>query len=528
VRRARSLPLLLAFLALGSASCRARPRPAPAPSPTPRTGGVFRFALTEPRGLDPAFSEDAYQWLLIDQIFDGLVSLDAELNIVPGLAKTWTVSPDGLHYRFTLRPEARFHNGRPVTADDVAWSFARAAQAPGGLAREYLGNVVGGSEAAEGRATTISGIQTDGPHELLITLAHSYAPFLGTLAIPTLRVVPREDVEARGPAFARSPVGTGAFKVQEWRPGRRLVLTANEGHWAGRPYLDRVEVLFEGWEDDAVEPFLRGDVDAALVTTKDLARLPKDVNLVERYELGMTCLGLNLAFPPMDDLRVRRAAAMSLDRDAIVKSSGRVAVPSRGIVPFGIAGGAPGAFAPERDLENARRLLAEAGYPGPRGLPVVDLWANRASPRTRDVAEAIARNLWEVGIQVRHREASWAQLLDVVDAGKAPAYLLTWVADTPDRDSFLGVLFHSKGANNYLHYEDAEVDRLIDDARRDMDPMARARLYHAAEERIGAASVLIPLFSQASTYAVRRGVEGFNLDPMGQIDLSRIYWEPPR
>jgi ABC-type transport system substrate-binding protein len=102
------------------------------------------------------------------------------------------------------------------------------------------------------------------------------------------------------------------------------------------------------------------------------------------------------------------------------------------------------------------------------------------------------------------------------------------VVDTPDRDSFLGVLFHSKGANNYLHYSDPEVDRLLDEARADMDPVARIRLYHAAEERIGAASVLIPLYSQSNAYALRPGVQGFTLNPMGLIDFSRVSWEGPR
>ena len=465
--------------------------------------------------------------MLIEQVFDGLVRLDPDLNIVPALAKTWVVSPDGLHYRFTLRPEARFHNGRPVTAEDVAWSFLRAARVPGGLAREYVGHIAGGAEAERGRAATIAGIQTEGPQALAITLTTPYAPFLGTLAIPQLRVVPREEVEARGADFARRPVGSGPFKVQEWGKDGRLVLTANDAYWGGRPFLDRVEVRLGGG-DETVEPFLRGELDMALLGKKDRPLLPADVTVVQRLELGMTFLGLNLAFAPLDDLRVRRAAALSLDRDAIVEASGRLAIASRGIVPDGIAGGAPRAFAPERDLAEARRLLAEAERPGGRGLRVLDFWANRASPPTRAVAEAIGRNLAEVGLRVRHRAASWAEFVDVVDSGKAPVYLLTWVVDTPDRDSFLGVLFHSKGANNYLHYSDPEVDRLLDEARADMDPVARIRLYHAAEERIGAASVLIPLYSQSNAYALRRGVQGFTLNPMGLIDFSRVYWEGPR
>jgi ABC-type transport system substrate-binding protein len=266
----------------------------------------------------------------------------------------------------------------------------------------------------------------------------------------------------------------------------------------------------------------------ALLGKNDRQRLPASIPVIQRLELGMTCLGLNLAFRPMDDVRVRRAAALSLDRNAIAEASGRVAEPSRGMVPPGIDGGAPRTYAPERSLDEARRLLAEAGHADGRGLGVVDLWANGASPPTRNVAEAIAKNLGQVGIRVQLRTAPWTEFLGVIDGGKAPAYLLTWVVDTPDRDSFLGVLFHSKGANNYLHYGDPEVDSLLDEARHDMDPVARVRLYRAAEDKIEAASVLIPLYSQANTYALQPGLRGFTLNPLGLIDLSRVHWEEPR
>ena len=129
---------------------------------------------------------------------------------------------------------------------------------------------------------------------------------------------------------------------------------------------------------------------------------------------------------------------------------------------------------------------------------------------------------------MRQHAVSWPALVETVDAGKAPAYLMTWVADTPDRDSFLGVLFHSHGASNYLHYADADVDRLLAAARRDMDPTARIRLYDEVERRVGAANVLIPLFSEQSTYAARPGLQGLAVDPMGQISLALVYWESPR
>jgi ABC-type transport system substrate-binding protein len=158
----------------------------------------------------------------------------------------------------------------------------------------------------------------------------------------------------------------------------------------------------------------------------------------------------------------------------------------------------------------------------------LELWTDHDSVMTQGLTAVLAKELAEVGIPVTDRGASWTRFLERVDAKKAPAYLITWVADTPDRDSFLSVLFHSRGANNYLNYADPETDRLLDTAGRDMDPQARNRLYKSVEDRVGAANVIIPLFSASNTYALRAGLQGFALDPMGLFDFSRLSWERPR
>jgi len=484
--------------------------------------------MTRPPGLDPAFSEDAYQWQLMEEVFDGLVGLDPELNVVPSLASTWSVSPDGLSYTFGLWPEARFHNGRAVTAQDVVYSYLRAARVRGGLAVEYASHIRGMPDALKRNAAAVEGMEVVDPNTLVIRLAQPYAPFLATLAIPQLAIVPREEVEARGADFARRPVGSGPFRVEEWRADDVLVLLANDAYHLGRPHLDRVEVRFADWWANAVEHFLRGEVDMALLGREDRARLPPNVPVVQRLELGMTCLGLNVEVPPADDAGVRRAIALSLDRQAMVEASGRVAVPSRGVVPDGLPGGGPRGFAPERDLEAARRQLAEAGHPEARGLVPVELWANRNSDWVRRTAEVVARNLEEIGLTVRERTVPWTEFVARINTGRTPAYLITWVADAPDRDAYLGVLFHSRGANNYLGYADAEVDRLLEEARASLDPLERTRLYGSAEKLIGDANVLLPLLAQANAFATRPGLQGFTLNSFGLTDLRRLWWAAPR
>jgi peptide/nickel transport system substrate-binding protein len=168
-----------------------------------------------------------------------------------------------------------------------------------------------------------------GPLALQLKLGHPYAPFLATLAIPPLRVVPREEVEARGVGFTRHPVGSGPFKVADWTPENVLVLEPHDTYPGGRPYLDRIEAHL-GSTDDEVAPFLRGEIDRAFIGRDDQKRLPPGTPVIQRLELGTTCLGLNVGFKVFGDPRVRRAAALALDREEIVRATGRIAVASRG------------------------------------------------------------------------------------------------------------------------------------------------------------------------------------------------------
>jgi peptide/nickel transport system substrate-binding protein len=503
------------------------PHPTPAPSTRPRVGGVLRLALTEPGTLDPAQAEDTYEALVIGQVFEGLVELDSNLNVVPSLARSWIVEPGRLVYHFQIRSNARFHNGRAVAAEDVVWSFERAARQVGSPAQAHLADIVGAPEFMAGQAAAISGLRAVGPKELTITLAEPYTPFLVTLATTQLRVVPREELEARGAAFSRHPIGTGPFEVAEWRAHEKVRLEANLRHWRGRPYLDAVDIdVTPGHDDGAFEAFLRGEVDLADFGRADRKRLPLGTAMVERLQMAVTYLGLNVAAAPFTDPRVRRAAALSIDRDAVVAAGGRLAVATRGIVPLGMVGGPPNAVAPPRDPEEARKLLEDAGHPGGRGLAVADLWANATSPPTRGSVEAVAKELADVGVPVRLHAVGWPELVETVDARRATAYFMTWVADTPDRDSFLSVLFHSRGSSNYLHYADVAVDSLLGEARRRVDPLRRITLYDEIERRVGAANVVIPLYSEQAAYALRRGLQGVAVDPLGQIDLARVHWQP--
>jgi peptide/nickel transport system substrate-binding protein/oligopeptide transport system substrate-binding protein len=202
----------------------------------PQRGGTYRAALPwQPRNLDPAFSTDIYSVTIIQQVFDGLVQFDQNLNVVPALASTWRVSADGLVYTFTLRQDARFHNGRSVTAGDFVYSFTRILdprQNPSALS--FFEKIQGADAYSRGKARAVSGLKAPDPYTLEITLKEPFAPFLSVLAMKSSKVVPREVVERADKDFARHPLGTGPFRLESFQPDR-IVLAANPDNFEGAP-----------------------------------------------------------------------------------------------------------------------------------------------------------------------------------------------------------------------------------------------------------------------------------------------------
>ncbi len=529
--------LILATLAAcGCDRSTARSRDAdPAPLKAPRRGGVFRLVLEAPHYLDPAVVDSVYDALPVGQIFDGLVALDPGLAIVPALADTWTISRDGRTYTFHLREGVRFHDGTPLTADDVVFSLKRLldpAREKKSIGVSYLQVVDGAPAYTAGRSPTLPGVAAVDASRVEIRLTRPYLSFLEVLAMDDLRIVPQRVLEAAGEAaFRRAPIGTGPFRIASWTE-TELRLAANPDYFGGPPYLDQFVILFpRPDEHDAGNArFATGETEMVEPTSDTLPSLLKDPAVeVHRYQdLSLSFLGLNTGIPPLDDVRVRRAMASAIDRKSLAGLSPSTRREAQGILPPGLPSYSPAPKALPFDPEAARRLLAEAGHPGGRGLPPIPFFtAQSGSSASAKSIELLRTDLAEVGITLEVHQVTWRELIERIEGHTAPTFQLGWVADLPDPDSFLRTLFEPGGSANYFAFRDEEIGRSLERGASETNPLERARIYREIEKTVLDKAPLVPLFHSMGVIASRRTVHGLKSGPMGigALSLEHVWIE---
>jgi peptide/nickel transport system substrate-binding protein/oligopeptide transport system substrate-binding protein len=468
----------------------------------PADDGVYRRPIAnDPSTLDPALIGDIYGRSVAQQIFDGLVSFDQTLAITPSLAHFWRASRDGLTWTFTLRKGVHFHHGREVTADDVVYSLTRVLdpRLKSGAA-DFFTNIRGAPEFRRGEVARVTGLAALNRYTVQVSLSETTVPFVSLLAVGQAKIVPRDLVERDPAAFGVKPVGTGPFRFERWERGREIVLTANPEYFDGPPRLSRlVYRIFPGGElDDMYQAFVRGELEDTQPPTRDYRRAVTAGRhvYVRRPQFSVRYYGFNTRIKPLDDRRVRQAVVAAVDREAIIEEAhlGKHTL-ARGIVPPGTLGFNPTLGAPGHDPLRARALLAEAGYPGGRGLPKIEIWSSVTNDAIQREHELIRHSLAAVGIRAEFRYLTdWPGFSRALTEGRFPAFLYAWYADVPDPDNFLTKLFHSKSPRNYTRYHNPVVDGLLEAARATSDPERRVELYRRAEQVIVDDAVIVPVW----------------------------------
>jgi ABC-type transport system substrate-binding protein len=462
--------------------------------------------------LDPAIGYDWQNWSMIKSLFDGLMDYEPGTTVLtPDLAESYTVSDDGLTYTFTLRPGVKFHNGRELVAADIKYSIERtvnpATQSPG---QGFFGSIAGFDAMASGEASEISGITTPDDRTVVITLTRPDATFLHVMAINFSFAVPKEEVERLGADFGRSPVGTGAFSLAEWTLGQRLVFQRNPDYWkAGVPKLDTI--IVEVGQDPSVA-LLRlenGEVDilgdgippARFIEVRDD---PANAGrIVEGGQLHTGYVTMNVNMPPFDNVKVRQAVNMAINKDRIVRLINGRAVPANQPLPPAMPGYVEGFAGYAYDPEGAKALLAEAGLAD--GFDT-QLFAMNTDPNPR-IAQAIQQDLAAVGIRAEINSLAQAT---VIAAGGEPEGApmiwsggMAWIADFPDPSNFYGPILGCGGAvqggwnwawycNEGLDAKAAEADAMIDPAEAD----ARLALWGEIYTQIMAEAPWAPVFNE--------------------------------
>ena len=306
----------------------------------PSDGGRFVRLFVDPPTLDPHLTTDATSAQIIVEVFGGLVTIDPELNVVSDLAESWDISPDGLVYTFRIRPDATFHNGKPVTAEDVRWSLERATdpltEAPN--VDQYLGDIVGVDAKLQGNALEISGVRVINEHTVEITIDESKSFFLAKMTYPTAFVLDQENIEANPKSWFREPNGTGPFKMSEYKVGETLILSRHDGYHLGAAKLAEVEMILSG--GTSMLMYENDEIDIAGVGLSDLDRLLDPTHSLNSELLqaspsfSVQYIGLNVDEPPLDDLNVRKALNLAIDKREIATIVlGDQVVPATGILP---------------------------------------------------------------------------------------------------------------------------------------------------------------------------------------------------
>jgi ABC-type transport system substrate-binding protein len=498
----------------------------------PRRGGTYRAALPwQPRNLDPAFSTDIYSVTIIQQVFDGLVQFDQNLNVVPALASTWRVSADGLVYTFTLRHDARFHNGRSVAAGDFVYSFTRILDPrQKSSALGFFERIQGAGAYRRGKAGAVSGLNAPDPYTLEITLKEPFAPFLSILAMKSSKVVPREEVERSDKDFAHHPVGTGPFRLESFQADR-IVLAGNSDYFEGAPYLDRVVYsIYPGAQNEKiVEDFLAGRLEESpfLKNIQEKMSAEGRFQLVRKPSLSLQFYGMNCAAHPLTDLRVRQAIACAINQEKILHGAYEDQfVPAHTILPPGMTGYTPENAIYTYDPDKARRLLASAGYGPSRKRLALTLLSASKSKGAREELALVTAELAKVGIDLQVRyQTNWPAFEAALARDDLQLYRYAWFADIPDPDNFLGILCSSRSRYNFMRYHNSKVDRLLSQAPRETDLLKRVNLYRQAERIILAEAPIVPLIYLTFESAFQPYVKGLEISALGQpyIPLKKIW-----
>ena len=499
--------------------------------------------------LDPAYASGQSTIWPCNQLYNGLVDMDENLQVVPAIAKSWTISEDGKIYTFILRNDVRFHQTdffpfekpRYVTAADFVYSLSRIVSSevasPGAWIFQKVKRDEQGNPAFKALNDTV----------LQIELTDPFPPFLGILTMKYCSVVPHEVVEHYGKDYRKYPVGTGPFQMQIWEEGVKLVMRKNPYYFekdsAGvqLPYIDAVAISFIVDKQSVFMEFMKGSLDfmSGIDPSYKDALLTKDGHLNPEYAdkiqlitgpyLNTEYLGFNLKPTdknnPLKDRRIRQAINYGFDRSKMMKylRNDMGYAGTAGFVPRGMP-----SYQPERtggydyNPQKALQLLAEAGYPNGKGLPAITL---TVSAQYADLCQYIQHELEQIGITLKLDVAQAAQQREMMRSYQLPFFRASWICDYPDAENQMS-LFYSKNlqpaGSNYTHYVNPKFDQLYEKSQRCTDDSLRTKYYVKMDSLLVAEAPFVILYYDKVVRFARKNIQGLGTNPVNMLDLRRV------
>ncbi len=538
----RAASLIMVACGLLMAGCGGRGNETPAGAGT--QPGVFRLNLSaQVSSLDPAFADNqANTWAAV-QLYNGLVRFNAQMELEGDLAPRWETSEDGLTHTFFLRTDVWFHTDaafpdstRQMTAADVAYSFDRLLDPAVGADGFWVFHDVVRRE---------DGFRVVNDSVLEIRLLRPFQPFLSRLAMPYCSVIPREAVERYGQEFRNHPVGTGPFRLSQWKEGERLLLRRNSRYFRKDengnplPYLQGVDFTFLPAKGTEFLKFRNGELD--FVSDLDAEFLDQvltgqgglqpeyaaDMVLQRGIYFNTEYLGINLeaaSGTPLADVRVRQAMSWGIDRSRMIsfQRNGKGIPAEGGMVPPSLLGAENKTFryGYHYDPDRAAALLAAAGFPGGRGMPEVML---RTNDQYMDLCLFLQAQWKELGIPVKVENMDGKILRESMVTGRSVFFRASWIADYPDAESYLALFYGPYGAPpNYTRTKSAVFDEWYRQAVSETSSKRRLLLYRSMDSLVMTAAAVIPLYYDEVLLLTRRDVRGLELNAMNLLRLERV------
>ncbi|MCB8967782.1 MAG: peptide ABC transporter substrate-binding protein [Ardenticatenaceae bacterium] len=480
------------------------------------------------RSLDPARTTGSAAGY-VGMLYSGLVRMSPELQVVPDLAETWQISEDGTVYTFTLREGLTFASGRPLTAADVQASWERAADpdTDSSTVGTYMGDIVGVREKLDGEANEISGVEAVDERTLVVTLDGPKPYFLAKLTYPVSFVLDVDTVDEDDEEWVFEPDASGPFILRDYREDEAIIFASNPAYYTP-PLLDAVVYLI-GRVGSSISLFEAGEIDIAYLGAVDAEQVRQPSNALHEQwvtttSMCTTFIQMNNANAPFDDVNVRRAFALAVDKDAYneLVSEGSNLVANT-IFPPAMPGYSQetAVAAASYDPEAARAALAESSYAD--GLPPITIAASGFGDTERDDLNALVENWRDVlGVDVTISFLDPINFSQVVTEEAVQMVSYGWCADYPDPENFVDLLYYTGSEFNVSGYSNAEIDALLEEARVELDPALRLSLYQEIESLLLTDVAAIPLTHGVSDALVNLRVQGFVLTPMGAPVLQLL------
>ncbi len=483
------------------------------------------FASTFNVQLDPA--RPGSYIFLSEQIFDGLVKLDKELNPKPGLAEDWKISADDTKYTFYLRKGVQFHNGDELTAEDVKFSLERLLdrQTDSPYYQFFLPRVVGAAEFREEKRKEVTGFRVIDEHTFEIQWTKPYVSALYLLSMHFCKILPRERVQGRERTFFERPIGTGPFAYDHLMldPQGNVVgvtLKRNGQYFGGSPYLEAIDFS----PHFTLEHFLNGETDSFPVTSNRL--LTPEYQIFQDGSLHPIFLGMSCHIPPFDRQIVRKAIKYGIDKRELARGTFDwrfIRDITDNYIPYRLTGFYPKYDEVSFDRLKAIQTLREAGFTEDNEFPAITLLIEE--PRTdlkRNIHRALSEQLGPLGIRLRLR---YYKSLDEVKEFREPYLIFIGrVMDFPDPEDIIRPFFFSKSVFNVFGYSNLELDKLLLEAEVE-SWTKRIKLFHQIEEILYEDVPSLPLFSHQNRVAMQPWVRGVEVPPLGfyYLDVKKIW-----